>query len=115
MGTLKLTIEANTNADIDFQVFDGAGQVQDVSGWSFRFAVASVDGGAIIIDKSSADATQVEVVDAHAGMGCVHLSPADTAARAGRWKCELRGVDGFGKAIKLFDATLIINGSVIVA
>lgn len=77
--------------------------MQNVAGWSFVFHVKSVGNAGWVINKSSAMASQIAIVDPANGVINIFLSPGDTQPLSpnGTYLYELIGTDSAGNTFTL--------------
>lgn len=107
---MSLTIKENNNALIQGVVRTGAGQIQNIAGWTFQFRV--VQGSTMLFEKTSGSG--ITITDAVNGKIDVAILPADTDAKAGTYQYELKGTDTMSNIFTLNGpAELIITPTII--
>ena len=105
MGPVR---QAN-NVTIQYAVFSGAGVAQDITSWSFLFRVQLLNTRGFVIEKSSADDTQIAIIDAAAGLVDVYLVPSDSAPPfngSARYPYDFQGTDEYGNVYTMDSGTL---------
>lgn len=108
---MSLSIKENNNVTIIGMVRDGTGQIQDITGWTFKFRVV-YPNGTLLFEKNSP--TEILIVSALAGKVNIFVLPADTNNKAGEYSFELKGTDPVSNQFTLNGpAELIITETII--
>ena len=87
---------AGDDIDIYINMVGYDGLPLDLTDCVVTWGLGSVTTAPATLLKSTADPTQIEVLDVVTGQIVVHLDPPDTESLSGAWRQEVQIVDAFG-------------------
>lgn len=111
-----LTLHAGNDVTIEFVLLDSTESpvALNLTGARLRWVCApTVNAAAVITKDSNNGDTEIEFVDAAAGLASVYLLPADTASLRGVYRHELEIIDAAGKVETLVTGIFTVLGTIL--
>ena len=89
---------AGDTLSIKHTITDNDGDAQDITGWTFRFALSRTVGGTTVLGTELSPATAtVTLTTPASGIMHIGITKTDTASLTGTYYFETEGQDGAGE------------------